>query len=180
MLTRKACRSGTAGLCRTNGARLPLCGCQPASAAAMPPRQGARPLPRPVRYPRRPCSLRGGAPTTCRVSTARSAAGQAARPGLSELAEYPRTWQLHRAESDARHGCVPQNIAPRAHWSASRGRGSLGSEVRRHQGERLSPGSGDSADGRYQPTAAVDLARVVPPRSDPGPEAWRRCCGCGC
>jgi len=54
------------------------------------------------------------------VQFGRTAEDRDGRISVSRRAEHPRTWQLHRAEADARHGCRPQNIVLRTATPTSR------------------------------------------------------------
>jgi hypothetical protein len=49
------------------------------------------------------------------------------RCAVARRTEYPRTWQLHRAEANARHGDRPENMTSWLHASMIRPR-----QVRRH------------------------------------------------
>src|SRR4029077_18641761 len=49
------------------------------------------------------------------------------RCAVARRTEYPRTWQLHRAEANARHGDRPENMTSWLHASMVRRR-----QVRRH------------------------------------------------
>ena len=49
------------------------------------------------------------------------------RCAVARRTEYPRTWQLHRAEANARHGDRPENMTSWFHASMVRRR-----QVRRH------------------------------------------------
>jgi uncharacterized protein YijF (DUF1287 family) len=54
------------------------------------------------------------------------------RCDVARRTEYPRTWQLHRAEANARHGDRPENMTSWLHTSMVGRR-----QVRRHHRNRV-------------------------------------------
>ena len=66
------------------------------------------------------------------------------RCAVARRTEYPRTWQLHRAEANARHGDRPENMTSWLH--APDGQASAG--------ETASPESGDNPAAARRPPPA--------------------------